>query len=93
MLSFIGTNLFPGGETFGKGPALDNKANAMKDGNAGILQAPESGGKRVWIAEWRRRGGHSGSDRWRSGCSNVRGQGKITSGGERRMRRGIIQVK
>ena len=50
MLSFIDPGLFPGRETVREGPAIDYEANATKDGNTGILQAPESGGKRVQVA-------------------------------------------
>ena len=57
MLSFIDPDLFPGRETVREGPAIDYEANAMKDGNTGILQAPESGGKRVQVAEGRGRRG------------------------------------
>ena len=90
MLLFVDTDLFPGGETLRERPAVNYEANAMKDGNTGILQAPESGGKRVWVAEWRGRGGHHGSDRRRSEHGDVGGWGKILSRGEQRIGRGIV---
>ena len=77
MLLFKDMDLFPGGETLGEVPAFNSEADTMKDGNVGILQASESGGKRVWVAKWRRRGSHCGSDRRRSGYSDIEGWGKI----------------
>ena len=53
MLVFKDPDLLPGGETVWEGPAIDCEANTAKDRKARVFQAPESGGKRVWIAEGR----------------------------------------
>ena len=71
MLLFVGMDLFPGGEAFGEVPAFDSESNTVKDGNVGIFQTPESGGKRVWVAKWRRRGSHRRDDWSRSGYGNI----------------------
>ena len=47
VLSFVNTNLCPGGESVWEGPAVDSEANAMEDGYTGVVRVPESGGKRV----------------------------------------------
>ena len=83
MLVFIVPGLFPGGETIREGPAIDCEADTAKDRKAGVLRAPESGGKRVQVAKW-------GGRRSLSGCGDVRGWGKVSSRGEQRVRQGVI---
>ena len=76
---FITLDLFPGGETVWEGPAINSKADTVKDRKAGVFWTPESGKKRVRVAEW----GGRRSQHW---CSNVRGWKKVSSWGERRVR-------
>ena len=87
MLLFINTDLVPGGETVWEIPARDSEADALKYGDARILRTPESGGKQVGGAKWRRGGSHCDRE---SGLSNVGGWGKISSRGERWMGGWII---
>ena len=86
MLVFVDTDLFPGRKTLREVLALNSEADTMKDGNAGTLHAPESGGKRIWVAKWRGRGGHHRSDRRRGGYGDIRGWGKISSRRKQRVR-------
>ena len=82
MLVFIDVDLFPGGECFREGPTVDYEANASKNGNARVIWAPESRGKRIGVANWRGRGSHH-RDVWRRRRhNNVWGGGKIVSRGE-----------
>ena len=53
MLVFKDPDLLPGGETVWEGPAIDCEADTAKDRKARVFWTPESGGKRVWIAEGR----------------------------------------
>ena len=81
MLSFINTNLCPGGESIREGPAVNSEANAMEDGNPGVLRTPEHGGKRVRGIERRRWRSHSG-DWGKNGLDDVWERRKILSRGE-----------
>ena len=44
MLTFIETDLFPGGKTIREGPAIDCEANTAYDRYTGVVGVPESGG-------------------------------------------------
>ena len=90
MLLLKSLDLFPGGEAFREGPAIDSKADTMKDGDAGILQVPESGGKRVWGTKRSRGGSHHRGDRRRRRLYDIGRRGKISSWEEQRMGGRII---
>ena len=59
MLLFIAAYLCPSRESIQEGPAIDCEADTAQDGYMGVLRTPESGGKQVGGAEWRRRRSHS----------------------------------
>ena len=90
MLLFIVMYSCPSRESIQEGPAVDCEADTVQDGYMGVLRTPESGGKRVGGAEWRRRRSHS--DRRENGLNNVWRWGKISSRGEQRTGGRIIQI-
>ena len=73
---FVSADLLPGRQSGGEGPAFDCEANAMEDGNAWVIGAPEGTRERVRVARWR--GG-------RSKLSNCRRRRNLSDnrGGER----------